>query len=189
MINVAINYYNDKFPERQSEIDFCFNKNMLNDKINLIIINSQQRLTYEYYFEILNSITGINDINIIANADIYFDDTIQYCERLDFNTFYALSRWDIIGSNDVRHFCRADSQDVWAWKGKCKNIVSNYFLGMPGCDNRLAHEAKKSGYNVLNPSKTIKCYHVHASNLRNYTRFDSAVPGPYMTVEPICLNI
>jgi hypothetical protein len=186
MINVAINYYTDKFPERQSEIDFCFQQNMKNENINLIIIHSQQRLTYKYYFDTLNSITGVSDINIIANADIYFDDTIKYCESLDFNTFYALSRWDVVGSESF-HFCRPDSQDVWAWKGKSKNIVCDYFLGMPGCDNRLAHEAKKAGYNVLNPSKTIKCYHFHNSNLRNYNRTTASVPGPYMTVEPICL--
>lgn len=186
MINVAINYYIDKFPQRQKEINECFEKNIKNPFINLIIINSQERLKYSYYFNILNSITAPNDINIISNADIYFDDTVKLFEKLDNDTFFALSRWDVASDGSAKHYDRQDSQDVWAWRGKSRLIYNDFNIGVPGCDNRLAYEANKAGYKIKNPSMDIKTYHLHITNLRNYnikTRVD-AIPGPYLTVFP-----
>lgn len=186
MINIAINYYIDKFPERQLEIDECFQKNIKNPYINLIIINSQERLKYSHYFNVLNKITNNDDINVISNADIYFDETVQLFEKLDYDTFFALSRWDIVEDGSAVHFNRPDSQDVWAWRGKSKPIYNDFNIGVPGCDNRLAHEINKAGYKIKNPSFQIKTYHLHLTNLRNYnvkTRRE-AIPGPYFTVYP-----
>ncbi len=186
MINVAINYYIDKEPVRQKEINECFYKNINNPYINLIIINSQERLKYSYYFDLLNKISSSNDINVIANGDIYFDETIKLLENLDSETFFALSRWEVDRSNKIKHFNRADSQDTWAWRGKSKLINNNFNIGVPGCDNRLAYEANKAGYKVRNPSLDIKTYHLHISNLRNYDakHRTNSIPGPYLTVTP-----
>lgn len=186
MINVLINYYIDRHPDRQEEINKCFKINMSNPHINLIIINSQDRLKYSHYFNYLNTISSKNDINVISNADIYFDDTALLLEKLDFDTFFALSRWEVGKNNKIVHCNRQDSQDVWAWRGKSKNIYSEFNIGVPGCDNRLAYEADKSGYRVINPSLDIKTYHLHMTNLRNYdlkNRKDT-IPGPYLTVFP-----
>ena len=186
MINVAINYYIDKQPDRQKEINECFYKNINNPYINLIIINSQNRLKYSYYFDLLNKITNPSDVNVIANADIYFDETVKLLEQLDSETFFAISRWEVGQNNKVTHFNRVDSQDSWAWRGKSKKINTDFNIGVPGCDNRLAYEINKAGYRIKNPSLDIKTYHLHISNLRNYDikhRTDS-VPGPYLTVPP-----
>lgn len=186
MINVLVNYYIDKNPERQKEINECFKINMNNPHINLIIINSQERIKYSYYFNYLNTITSTEDVNIIANTDIYFDDTVILFEKIDFNTFFALSRWEVKKNNEFTHCNRQDSQDVWAWRGKSKDIYCDFNIGIPGCDNRLAYEANKAGYKIKNPSFEIKTYHLHTSNVRNYNlkNKNDIIPGPYLTVFP-----
>ena len=168
MINLLYNYYKDKNPERQKEIDLCLAKNLANKHINTIVIESQDRLTYSYYFKKINNITLPNDINIICNSDIYLDETILNCQHIQKNECYALSRWDIKLKGQPELFNRPDSQDTWIFKGPIKsNLYGDIFLGMPGCDNRIAYEIVKAGYILSNPSKKIKTYHVHSSNIRN----------------------
>jgi hypothetical protein len=185
MINLIYNYYKDKNPARQKEIDFCLNKNLSNKNINTIVIESQDRLTYSYYFKKINSVTLPNDINIVCNSDIYLDDTILNCKNMAVDDCYALSRWDLKTNGSAELFNRPDSQDTWIFKGKIRsNLYGDIFLGMPGCDNRIAYEIVKAGYRLSNPSKTIKTYHVHSSNIRNYSKKHDTVPGPYKQISP-----
>ncbi len=185
MINLFYNYFKYENPSRQKEIDLCLNNNLKNKNLNTIIIESQKRLTYSFYFKKINSITLPNDINIICNADIYFDNTVMLCQNMKPNDCYALSRWDVSSDGKSQLFQRSDSQDTWIFKGKIKNnLYGDICLGMPGCDNRIAHEIVKAGYNLLNPSQSIKTYHVHISNVRNYDKKHDTIPGPYKHISP-----
>lgn len=139
---------------------------------------------------------GIGTLNNIANSDIFFgsnEDDIAYESHFDLisknpNTCYALSRWDYAGGDNYVHFDRADSQDVWMFYGKPKPMNVPYCLGKAGIDNRFAYELNQAGYNVLNPSKTFKTYHLHKSNVRNYIdqngQVKDRVPPPYLLVKP-----
>lgn len=189
MINVFCNYYEDSNPIRRAEVDFCIYKNCNNSLINFIILQSQDRLKFTYFFHRINQLTSENDINIICNSDIYFDETVLLANKMEHNEAYALSRWDVQPNGEVVHFNRADSQDTWIFKGNIKNINADFYLGWRGCDNALSDRIEKAGYKLKNPSKSIKTYHLHTSNIRNYSskNNDHLVPGPYKTVPPCSL--
>ncbi|MFA6201506.1 MAG: hypothetical protein WC679_13985 [Bacteroidales bacterium] len=191
MFNLFVNIYQDKNATRQAELDFCLLQNLSNPLINTIVFNCQDRLSYSFFFDKINKISAKDDINIIANADIYFDETIQLASSITEHQCFALSRWDILVNGTPSFFHREDSQDVWIFKGKIKsNLFGNFTLGFCGCDNRLAYEMKKAGYQVINPSLSIKAYHKHSSQIRNYIMRDKRfiVPGPYMKVDPCWLG-
>lgn len=190
MIRLIYNYYEDKNPYRKKEIDFCLQKNLENSLLNVIIVETLSKPTYNYFFEKINKLTSSNDINIICNSDIFFDDTIglvlRYLTNQPQKQMFALSRWDWHNPHNIVFFDRADSQDTWIVKGRIDNVMGDFTLGMRGCDNRIAHEFQKSGYIVTNPSKSIKTYHVHNSGVRNYTVSD-VIPPPYLTINTSCL--
>jgi len=188
-INLYLNHYVDKNPTRQGEIEVCLKKNLSNPSFNVVLFESQSRVRYQDFFDFINKYSADDDINVIANLDIYFDETIDLCRDMEKNSFYALSRWDVKKNRIVAHYARAESQDVWVFKGKV-NIKGDFFLGLRGCDNRIAYEAKMAGYNVFNPSHTIKAYHYHSSRIRNYSirNKNDVVPGPYVVVPPCALN-
>jgi len=197
-VNLFISYYKDKTEERQRELDFCINKNInagfysiqvlvstqdiiVSDK--LILHVGYERPTFNDFFKIMSKPEFSNDINILANTDIFFDDLSQIinyglCE----NTCLALSRWDYPKDGNATHFDRVDSQDTWIFYGSPKIMTSiDFILGKGGCDNRLAYELQQCGYNVINPSKTIKTYHYHNSNLRTWNEIGKPiVPPPYL---------
>lgn len=186
MIRLFYNYYEDKHPLRKREIDECLKKNQANPLITTIVLASPGKPTYDYFFEQINKVTGPDDINIICNSDIFFDETIELANRIKHKQLFALSRWDYLHPWRITFFDRADSQDTWIVRGKIENVFGNFTLGTRGCDNRIAHEFHTAGYEVLNPSKTIKTYHLHNSGIRNYTMQD-VVPPPYLTIKPTTL--
>ena len=186
MIRLFYNYYEDKHPSRKREIDMCLQKNLENRHLTTIIIETPGKPTYDYFFEQINKVTGPDDINIICNSDIFFDDTIVHAHNIKDKEMYALLRWEWHHPLHITFHERPDSQDTWIVKGKVEGVNGNFTLGVRGCDNRIAYEFQNSGYTVINPAKTIKTYHVHNSMIRNYTMAD-VVPPPYFTLMPSSL--
>jgi len=186
MIKLFYNYYEDKNPIRKKEIDFCLQKNLANPHLQTIIIDSANKPTYRDFFQKINETTTPEDVNIICNSDIFFDETIILAERIRAKELYALLRWEYLPNGITLHSNRPDSQDTWIVRGKVENVFGDFSLGIRGCDNRIAHEFLQAGYNVINPSKSIKSYHVHNSNIRNYT-MEQVIPPPYHTLGPTSL--
>ena len=97
-MNLFINYYNAG--SRQDEIDYCLKKNLENPLIKrvvalmvkgvtemvehpkLTIIYIEDRPTYQRFF---NETRKYEGVNIIANSDIFFDETLG--EFSDINIF------------------------------------------------------------------------------------------------------
>jgi len=200
MVCLLTPYYRDKKDARRKEIDFCLKKNLSNSSIDqviavcdteikipphrkLAVINIGRRQKYDDFFNIGASINP-DGINILANADIYFKKKdIDLISTINYkDTVLALSRWNINTNGSATHHDHKDSQDTWIWKGRL-NVNGDYILGRAGCDNVIAYELSKN-YNVLNPSCSIKSYHVHTSNVRNY-KPKNAYPPPYLRV-PVC---
>lgn len=180
-IRLYYNYYQDSNPERRKEIDFCLEQNRNSKLFETILIESNELPTYNLFFNKINELSGPYDINIICNADIFFDDTINFTTGMGLSDVYALSRWDWHdGSSQLRDL--QNSQDTWIIRGKVQNVDGNFTLGKSYCDNRIAYEFRRAGYNVSNPSKSIKTYHVHNSNIRNYVPGEPRdnIPGPYL---------
>ena len=205
MINLFISYFTHPNSRRQAEIDQCLLFNLNNnyiDKIYCIIDNCDnlndkiftnpkiekyfilERPTYNTFFELANKVNKPNDISIISNSDIYFDETLTKLPIImTFNRALALTRWNV-NLDRIDFFNRDDSQDCWIFKGQIKEIDGSFQLGRAGCDNRIAYEIKKAGYEILNPSRTIKAYHLHSSNIRDYIP-KNAIQPPYLKLLPI----
>ena len=176
MVNLFFNWY--EHIERQHEIDLCLQKNKeVFD--NVIVVEG--RPTFSELFALTNDYP--NDVNCFCNSDIYFPST-EILNKIKYNECWALSRYDIIKRKEVL-FARRDSQDSWIFRGVVKNVVADFTKGKWGCDNRLAYEIQKSGYNIHNPSMTVKTIHVHSSNKRNHVRTsENVVPPPYLVLDP-----
>lgn len=201
MTNLFTSYFLVDEPARQKELDKCLLNNLSNELIDNVYLileypiaydhfNSEKikafyiksRPTYETFFQFINIRSKDEDINIVANSDIYFDSTIQEAVKMRANECYALTRWE---GNEFLN--RVDSQDAWIFKGKVKTVRGDFSLGIPGCDNRIAYEINKAGYKVSNPSKTIKSYHIHDSGVRDYKPGRDVVQPPYLTLQPVAL--
>ena len=188
-INLFISYYQCGDPERQEELDFCYNTNKMSGLFNEII-NFTDRPKYNDFFEATKSYP--NDINILANADIYFNESIERVKTMLSMEAFALTRWEInedgniVSFDDMHQYNRGaqarHSQDVWVFNGVVNGIYGDFHIGRPGCDNRIAFEIMRAGYILSNPSHDIKCIHKHKNTERNYT-MGELVPKPYKWVE------
>lgn len=183
-INLFVQVYQCDNEERQIELDTCLaiNKSLaINGVPYFNVIELTERLTFNEMFKLTEQYP--NHINIIANSDIYFDETILTVRWMQPKDCYALSRWDYINGTAVL-FNRKDSQDVWCFNGSVKGNIGHYHLGIPGCDNKIAWELKQSNYHVTNPSKTIHSIHLHNTQYRTYNTQTKKVPEPYHFIFP-----
>lgn len=172
-----VSTYKDEIPSRNEEMSFCLEKNLNNpfiDFIHLMVDNSNEfflpvndkllqkfydhRLQFNDYFELMKDYP--EDIKIIANSDIFFDDSLIFLKNILDDICYVLTRWDVKGEKTV-FLNHSWSQDAWIFRGSMKDVVGNFELGRLGCDGRIAYELFCAGYKVLNPSKTIKAFHLH----------------------------
>ena len=157
----------------------------INDKIK--IERSYNRPTFLDLFNYCNS-NFPNEICIISNTDIILDDTLLKINNNNINnTLLALTRWDLYIEDNmwkVKFFNHVASQDCWIFKTPIKiDNRTNFLMGKPGCDNRIAQIYLENGYMVKNPSLQITTKHMHMSNYRTYDNSD-VIPGPYLLLQP-----
>lgn len=181
-LNLFTSYYVDRNPQRQREIEFCLDFNKKSGYFDNVIAIDHRRPTYNDFFELTKQYP--EHVNVISNADIFFDQTILQAKTIRAIDCYALSRWDYVAGGKIKHWRREDSQDVWIIRGRARISTGNFYTGIPGCDNRIAHEFKQAAYRVTNPSNRIKCIHLHLTGVRNYNQFKDSVPKPYLMVQP-----
>ena len=207
-MNLIIEYFQSRNHIRNGEYLYCLHQNIGVDEIDSIHIFVEEgsdlnfdspkikkivvkeRPTYKDLFEYCNKHMK-NEICIVANADIIFDDTLRFFESLDMTKqFYALSRWEIStndGKNwEIEPFENAASQDVWIFKTPVlTSDQMNYTMGKPGCDNKIPYHMRELGYTCRNPGKKVVTIHFHVSNFRTYNVKDDRVPGPYLLIAPV----
>lgn len=169
-------------------------------KTSVHLISLSSRCTFKKMYQIINEVCKPDDIAVISNNDIYFDNTIELCRTFNLtNYFLALLRRDVNKDNTSQLFeydindCfgrkghRGDSQDVWIAKTPIRiPNNSDFFFGIPGCDNRIAYLMEEQNYKVVNPCYDINIYHLHLSNKRNYIQGKDIVNGPYKLNIPPC---
>lgn len=130
-INLITCEYVPADPERRKEIEFCLERNRTSGLFNEVITVSHQP-TFDELFAIAAKYP--NDINVIANTDIFFDETIKQARKIGDREAFALTRWDFKGNNKFDFFNRQDSQDVWIIKGgPRKELKAAFQMGKPGC--------------------------------------------------------
>jgi hypothetical protein len=141
-----------------------------------------ERTNYQNIFN-MREASLVNDINIIANADIFFDESIKLLDdKVTDEIAIGLSRWypedDYYYINGFHNNGKAavESNDVWAWKGKCKVINANFPIGYYACDGRIMQCFVEAGYRVYNPANDVKVWHKHKYRSGSNP---PVVPGPY----------
>jgi len=207
LINLIVQYFKVKFSSdikyKQNEIDYVLKQNcnnkyikniylLLEDDYELDFLTNQEknkitkilirkRLSYYDAFNFYNKkLSGT--ITILANADIYFDDSLYILEHINWNvkqiiaptryehnmdydnnllygTFQNLainSPWLAAYEESVY------TQDVWIWCTDKINIPQkncDFYLGTVGCDNYIASIFCKYNYIIIASSKYICCNH------------------------------
>lgn len=193
MTTLYTSYYKDKSAVRQAEIEHCLEMNLNNPSIDKIVLICEDeprnhpkihplfegaRPTYKRFFDLIRVYASPVDISIVANSDIYFDESLRDI-RINGKTCIALSRYDM--PSGKLHNC-SGSQDTWIFQGKVMPIkYSDFHLGIPGCDNRIAWELHRAGYKLINPASWLKSYHYHPSDLHNY-HDDLGVNKPHLYI-------
>lgn len=203
-LNLFISLYPEKNKERQRELITCLTNNakvfdqifilterdaeidfipQIKSKAAIYRLPINVRPTYKSFFDCVNKVSGQDDINTICNADIYFKEPPP---DLATNKCYALSRWDITPNGQAVHLARKDSQDSLVFKSRIKiPQYASFFIGVPGCDNRICRELLVIGYDISNPSITIKSYHLHHGEKSYDTATAIRVQRPYHFLPPI----
>ena len=193
MINLFVSHYQCGNRQRQRELNFCLKENEKNPIIDHIYTFSE-RPTYTNFFEQTEKFP--DDINILANADIYFNETLEHIKGIGQRDCYALTRWELDGNTPVpfeekhvynKHAKAKHSQDVWIFKGAVTTVYGSFFIGQPGCDNRIAYEILRGRYKLMNPSLTIQAIHKHKIEAREYT-MNTQVQKPWKWVEQTALH-
>lgn len=134
------------------------------------------RPTYGEIFRLIDRYNGDDDVNIFCNSDIAFDASIGLVRRLHPDEAVALTRWNVdkysLPLNGRLENDPKWTQDTWIIRGPVDPALFNvsFGTGLLRCDNRIAYIlSEEIGYKVFNPCHTLKSFHVHKSNIRNYT--------------------
>lgn len=194
-ISLFMPYFKPSDPAREKELVLCLEKNRANDLISHIylmidddaavdqsdgrvtVLRMDRRPTYEDWTRLSEAYCP-QDISVLANADIYFDETLSLLECVfdaDPTGFVALSRHELSGSETSLHPNPHWSQDTWAyWPARASNPdrdrCLNFPLGVPRCDNKVAYTFAVYGHAIYNPCREIRSIHVHETGLRTYDK-------------------
>ena len=161
-------------------VELVLSHPFLADRAIRLIIH-ERRLTYRNLFEYSNHhLTGRRVA--IANTDIFFDETLELLNNHDLSgKLLCLSRWDVQVKGTIALFDHPSSQDAWIFQAPIQEFSTDFHMGVPGCDNRLAFEARNAGLEVFNPAKSVRACHLHLSGVRHYNERDR-ICGPAYAV-------
>lgn len=208
--------YNEKNKDRISEYEYVLNKNLNTPSIKKIIIFFEGYNEYSFINKILEKNSEFLEIIpissrpsfsslfnyanenfrmekiIIANADIYFDETLELLTNAYLaDSFISLNRYDKLPDRTVMFEnglkIKGDlyslSADAWIFSSPIEAKISEEFLlGTSACEKFL-NEILKYNIKLKNPAFDIKAYHVHNSNIRNYKSEDQYPNYPFVFVK------
>ena len=168
--------------ESKCEIPVC-------DKVRQTVIG--HRLTYLDIMTYIKSQVPADTIVVFSNSDIYMDETLRTLYSVDLEKkFLALLRYEVTGKDEPKLFGpRPDSQDTWiVWSSSIDFVLDqedfNFSFGVPGCDNAITTAMLRKKFAVVNPALSIRTYHLHSSNIRNYVMSDVIDKPVFLYVEP-----
>lgn len=214
--------YNEVVPERQEEYFECLERNLAHPNIEKIhvfyddsrdgegsnailpylrergveITTIHKRPSYSDMFKCVNSHYPDKGI-IVANADIYFDETLRLLEDFDFtNRIISLSRWEEQRDRSLSPLPSTFegqptpyAQDTWIFRSPIRNFDTfNIELGTAYCDGYFNYFAFMNGYLLCNPCYSVISHHLHTSNLRHWVLTERRFPlqaVPWCTLDNI----
>lgn len=213
-IHIIIQYYNDKNPERQKELDSCILNNLSNPYVdtvhNLVEENTvtpefisthpkykekviKNWITYKDAFDYANEHL-VDKIVCLCNLDIYLDTNTDWStvhDTLKNNIVLSLSRHDLDNNGNilknvyVQTFYFCQTQDAWIFKPKICVKNCNFELGKIGCDNAIAHRLAVSGYTPVNMLNTFKIIHNDIIRGKTSKNYVNFADSNYLQNNPI----
>jgi hypothetical protein len=151
-----------------------------------------KRLTYADFLKYVHDDVP-NGVHVaLCNADIYFGDSLVDLHKINMSDrMLGLLRWDVDAKGDSKIFGpRADSQDTWIFlsdsiKARKWNYTTfNFQLGQAGCDNAFAGHILRQKILISNPAVSFKTFHLHNTNIRNYSKADYIRAEIYINLAP-----
>jgi len=209
-ISLFAPYFRPTDPARREELGLCLEKNRQNASIahvylmvddgaeialedgRVTVIRMDHRPTYQDWTQLTEAYCP-DHISVLANADIYFDDTLNALETVfehDPTGFVALSRHELEDDQPVLHPDPHWSQDVWAYApahacNPDRDRCLNFPLGTPRCDNKVAYTFAIYGHTLYNPCRHVRSIHVHDTGIRTYDKKgDMRIVGGMAMVHP-----
>ncbi len=186
---LLVGFYPDRSAARTEEFVDCLRRNLATEHIAEVhvfleepvdvkaypvlrdpkarLVHHGRRLTYHDLFAHANRWLPDRRV-ILANNDIYFDHTLALLEGFNLGgKLLCLSRWDVQSDGSAVFFEHPWSQDAWIFQTPLPSFPSDWHLGLPGCENRLAYEAGAAGLALENPSRSVRMHHLHLSGVRH----------------------
>jgi hypothetical protein len=185
LIRLIVNVYSDVDPVREAELCEAMRRNMTHPLIGDIIA-LDGRPTIKEMLAAGAAKAQPEDIVILTNLDVTFDDTLELANDIRVGECYALSRHDENADGSLTLFERAvwgDSQDCWIFRGKPPVVDADFTMGVGGCDNKLAFLLHEAGLELLNPCLSIHAIHLHRSGVRRWRERPRLKP-PFVLVKP-----
>jgi hypothetical protein len=152
----------------------CLNNNMeLSNKLKFL--DSKIEIHHKDGNTINDSIENLEVLTKEEHAKIHSSKKINHKQHL--------SEKKIIKIEDYKETMTYDISVEYPNNNFCANdiIVHN-------CDNKIGHLLEKAGYDVKNPSKTLRTFHYHTTNVRNYLDIVGfpieRIPPPYKIMPP-----
>jgi hypothetical protein len=207
---LVTSYYKSSNQQRNYELNECIRRNSLNKYIKKIyLLNDQEydmsflpfqekiiqvileegsdRLTFEYAITFTNTYLK-DEICIIANTDIYYDNTLVLLNNYNFEKkVMALSRYE--HSTQKLNNCPISCHDAWIYKSPVSIDIKkcNFNFGTYACDHVINFLFSERNF-IFGPCYSIRSYHLHDSNYRTYDP-NNKVIGNYHFVEPTFLDL
>jgi hypothetical protein len=163
-----------------------------------------KRLTYADVIRWIYEEAPEDVIVAFANADIFLDaDSWRLLWSTDLTTkakFLALLRWEVDGTTDEHIHAaklfgpRPDSQDTWVLSSNAVKAAKwdwsalDFPFGQSGCDNAITVEIFKKRFLVANPALSLRTYHYHTSQVRNYDPHNIVDKPAYLYIQPTGLH-
>lgn len=218
MLRLLFQYYHDRSGAvRQAELDHCLQANLNNPLVDECLVIAEPALpmpdsprlvriaptelsglphasgrpSFAQLLSLAGSRAEPDDISVICNSDVCFDDTLALVKDMGPDQFFCMGRWNVMPNGQQELWAVNCGQDAWIFRGPPRKMWAEFPPGYPGCDNRLCHEARNAGYDVRNPALEIRVIHYHASAVRHWPATEARVsncsgrvPHPYLFLAP-----
>ena len=207
-MNLLVNFFKSNNDKRNEEYLFALNRNIDNEYIDTIflfvedmshvegiesekvkIVELDSRPTFQDIIDFGNKELKGQQC-IISNTDIFMDDTLSHVKDNDIsNLFLSLTRWDVKTDGTIEYYDvenKGWTQDTYIYESPIDIKDANFFVGLPGQENRLAYLAYEAGLNVINPSLLVIIKHFHLTDYTsdsNSRHSENRVQGKYLYVK------